>query len=103
MYDAGRHEQDLYNREDKAVFAIISMGPTVFAGAVTTAGAAIFLLACQLTFFTQMGILILSTIVSSLVFSLFFYVPLLYTIGPDGDFGSVSAIKHAIQRRCCKN
>mmetsp|Transcript_8250 Transcript_8250/g.25531 ORF Transcript_8250/g.25531 Transcript_8250/m.25531 type:complete len:1071 (+) Transcript_8250:228-3440(+) len=101
MFDAGRHEKQLYAREDKFVFAMASMGSTVFAGAVTTAGAAIFLLACQLTFFTQMGILILSTIVSSLVYSLFFYMPLLYTFGPEGDFGNLSAMKHAVLDRGC--
>lgn len=100
LFDSARHEQNLYSREDKFVFAMVSMGPTVLAGAVTTAGAAIFLLLCQLTFFTQMGILILATIISSLIYSLFFYMPLLYTLGPVGEFGNLTAMYHACCDKC---
>lgn len=28
MYDSGRHEQDLYTREEKFLFAVVSMAPT---------------------------------------------------------------------------
>ena len=46
------------------------MGETVLAGAITTAGSTVFLLACQLTFFTAMGTLIILTVAYSLGYSL---------------------------------
>mmetsp|Transcript_11771 Transcript_11771/g.14369 ORF Transcript_11771/g.14369 Transcript_11771/m.14369 type:complete len:133 (+) Transcript_11771:1972-2370(+) len=62
-----------------------------------------FLLFAQLTFFTQMGILILSTIISSLIYSLFFFVPLLYVMGPQANNGNLRAIQHYITDTCCSS
>ena len=50
------------------------MGETVLAGAITTAGSTVFLLACQLTFFTAMGTLIILTVAYSLGYSLLFFM-----------------------------
>jgi len=88
------------SREQKVASAVLTMGATVFNGAITTAGAAVFLLLTQLTFFSQMGILILATVISSLIYSLFFFVPLLYVAGPEGAFGNLKTIQHAIERAC---
>ena len=56
-------------------------------------------LANRLTFFTQMGILILATVISSLIYSLFFFVPLLYVVGPEHNFGNLKTIQHTIEMK----
>ena len=61
MYDHARYE-GISARAEKFDYAIRKMGETVLAGAVTTAGSCSFLLACQLTFFTAMGTLIMLTV-----------------------------------------
>jgi len=77
-------------REGRAALALMHMGTTVFAGAVTTLGAGVFMFSCQLTFFTRMAGLISGTIFFSLLFSLFFFVPLLVLAGPGGEITSLA-------------
>ena len=90
MYDhAGRHE-GWESREERARYAILKMGSTVFAGAVTTMGSGSFMFACQLTFFTKMAFLICVTIAFSLLYSLIFFMPLLYLAGPSGTSGHIT-------------
>ena len=48
----------IFDRVAKAKYALERMGVTVFAGAVTTCGSALFMLLGNLTFFTKMGTLI---------------------------------------------
>ena len=61
MFDIAR-SQGLTTRQEKFAYSIQKMGETVLAGAITTAGSTVFLLACQLTFFTAMGTLIILTV-----------------------------------------
>ena len=70
MFDHARYE-GIVDRADKFAFAVRKMGPTVLAGAITTAGSCSFLLACQLTFFSAMGQLIIMTVGYSLAYSLY--------------------------------
>ena len=64
MFDVAR-SQGLTTRQEKFAYSIRKMGETVLAGAITTAGSTVFLLACQLTFFTAMGTLIILTVAYS--------------------------------------
>ena len=61
------------------------MGVTVVGGAITTFISALFMLACQLTFFGSMCTLIGGTIMFSLTYSLFFFMPLMALAGPSGE------------------
>ena len=69
------------------------MGTTVLAGAVTTAGSALFMLFCQMTFFYKMALLISITILNSLVYSLIFLISLCVLIGPENEFGYIKCKK----------
>lgn len=92
MYDhAGRHGHT--SREARFDYAIDTMALTVIAGAITTAGAGVFMFACQSTFFPKMATLITGTIIFSLVYSLLFFMPLLYLAGPEGDFGKIMVLR----------
>ena len=73
------------SREGKLNVAATNMGVTVVAGGVTTFGSAIFMYACQLSFFSKMATLIAGTIAFSLLYSLFFFMPLMAVFGPEGE------------------
>jgi len=72
------------SREGKLTASATNMGVTVVAGGVTTLGAAVFMFACQLTFFSKMATLIAGTIAFSLLYSLLFFMPLCAVLGPQG-------------------
>ena len=76
-------------REGKTRDALAVMGVTVVAGGVTTLGCAAFMFTCTLTFFSSMATLIGGTIFFSLLFALFFFMPLCALIGPQGEIKSV--------------
>merc|ERR1712066_456274 len=85
-------EADKYGhktRDARAAFAIKNMGVTVFAGAITTAGAGMIMFACFSTFFHKMAILMTMTIVYSFLFSLGLFMSLLFLIGPEESFGDL--------------
>jgi len=88
-------EHGLETRDDRSAFAIKNMGSTVFAGAITTAGSGMFMFLCVLTFFFKMALLICMTIFFSFMFSLFFFMALVFMIGPQSTFGNLSSL-------CCR-
>ena len=74
----------------------------MLAGAITTAGSTVFLLACQLTFFTAMGTLIILTVAYSLGYSLLFFMPLLRVAGPEGRVGDICHFLRGLKCACCR-
>jgi len=72
-------------RGEKMTDAATTMGITVLGGALTTFVGALFMLPCQLTFFTQMCILLSTTIGLSIVFALLFFMPVIAMFGPEGE------------------
>jgi len=78
-------------REEKTRHAATTMGVTVVAGAMTTFCSALFMLPCQLTFFTDMCTLIGGTVMFSIIFALFFFMPLMALIGPEDTQPSLAS------------
>ncbi|CAE7196295.1 DISP1 [Symbiodinium natans] len=74
-------------RDERAKFAIRNMGSTIFAGALTTmlAGATMFM--CFFYFFIKMALLICVTIMYSFLYSLIFFMAVLWLAGPEYNFG----------------
>ena len=96
MFVAAGRERDLKSSVDRFSFAICKMGGTVVGGAVTTLGAGLCMLPCQLVFFYKLGLLMVTTILFSLIYSFGFVMPLLAAAGPSGDrfsFRPLSALK----------
>jgi len=90
------HEADRYGhheRDARCQFAIRNLGTTIFAGALTTSGAGVPLFFCFFYFFFKMALLITVTIMYSLIFSIGFFMSVLWLIGPNGNFGEL--------RNCC--
>ena len=77
-------------RQDRVKDMLQSMGLSVVSGAITTLGAAIFMLFAQIQFFFQFGIFIISTVGMSLVFSLLGFTAFMSLCGPQGDTGSLA-------------
>jgi len=96
MYMDALHKGGLTGREERFHYAATKMGGTIFAGAMTTAGSGAVMWACQMTFFTKMAVLICMTILFSLGYSLFFFMPLCALIGPSGTTGDVKCTKKGV-------
>ena len=99
MFVAAGREHDIQNSFDRFSFAIRKMGGTVVGGAVTTLGAGLFMLPCQLVFFYKLGLLMVTTIFFSLLYAFGFVMPLLAAAGPSGDrfaFRPLSALKRMV-------
>lgn len=77
------------DRASRTTHALGRMGVTVLAGGLTTVGAGAFMLACSMTFFTKMAVLMVTTITSSLLFSLGFFMSLCALVGPEGTTGDI--------------
>ena len=92
MFMEGRDQGGFDDRESRVRFAATKMGGTVVGGAVTTAGSGAVMWFCQMTFFTKMAVLITMTILFSILFSLFFFLPALVIMGPNGAFANIPGI-----------
>ncbi|XP_033735368.1 uncharacterized protein LOC117323939 [Pecten maximus] len=78
------------------------MATSVFSGACTTLGAALFMFLAQITFFMQFGIFLFCTIGFSLFFSLGLFSVLMGLIGPQNDIGSLQPIFNFIKEKLKK-
>merc|ERR1712217_578020 len=82
-----------YNtRGERAKFAAQSMGSTVLFGALTTAGSGAVMFFCYFTFFFKMAVLICVTIMFSFLFSLGFFMGLVWLIGPENSMGDLPSL-----------
>lgn len=70
------------DRIERVRIAVVDMGVSIVSGAMTTFLASVFLLLCSMTFFKQFGVFMCLTVCYSLVFSIFFFMPLTLEIGP---------------------
>merc|ERR1719198_1196825 len=74
IYNHGAHE-GLNTREERFKYAIKKMGGTVMGGAITTAGSGLFMFFATMLFFYKMAFMISLTILLSVWWSLFFFMP----------------------------
>eukprot|EP01065_Artemidia_motanka_P049049 TRINITY_DN8046_c1_g1_i1.p1 TRINITY_DN8046_c1_g1~~TRINITY_DN8046_c1_g1_i1.p1 ORF type:complete len:1296 (+),score=424.03 TRINITY_DN8046_c1_g1_i1:63-3890(+) len=72
------------DRRSKAAETVQGMGATVLGGAATSIGASAMLVACWLQFFFKFGCFFLLTILFSYLWAMFFFVPALSVVGPQG-------------------
>lgn len=64
------------------------MGISIVAGAITSFGSGVFLIGGQIIFFDKFGIVMMTTIGLSLLWSTIAFLTIIITIGPNGNFGS---------------
>ena len=94
---------DDQDRVTRAKYTLGHVGISVFSGACTTLGSAVFMLAAKILFFSQFGIFIFCTIALSVIYALFFFTTVLAMIGPEGNTGSLKPFMRRIKNLiCCK-
>ncbi|OWF55417.1 protein dispatched homolog 3-like [Mizuhopecten yessoensis] len=93
-YRNSLHKDRLHRTRDM----LEEMATSVFSGACTTLGAALFMFLAKITFFMQFGIFLFCTIGFSLFFSLGLFSVLMGLIGPQNDTGSLRPIFNFIKR-----
>lgn len=89
-------------RTDRVHHMLESIGLSVVSGAVTTIGAAVFMLFAKIQFFFQFGIFIISTVGISLLFALFGFTTFLSLCGPQGETGCLKAFVRGCKKFCLK-
>ena len=89
----------IYNRRDRTRYALSRMGVSIVASGVTTALSGSILWCCTLVFFSKFSTLLVTTILSSLLWSLIFISSLLLTIGPEGEDWKLKTIARWIVSR----
>lgn len=93
MLGEARVERGIHSRVAKVKFSLDNMGVTVLNGAITTAGSGASMFLCTLQGFRSMGIMIFTVVLTSLVFSLFLFIPAMLLFGPQGDCGQLNQLK----------
>ena len=80
---------NLNTRRERMDHAYTIMGETIFAGALTTSFSGIGLLLCQTDALNKFGVLLMTTVISSMFVALLFLPAFMYFIGPEEDQGSI--------------
>lgn len=93
-----------YKRSDKADSSISAMGVSIFSGAATTSGSAVFLYFGTLLFFRKFSVIIILTVLFSVSYSLVYYLAFMHALGPQGKQGDIPTIVRACVKAvtCCK-
>ena len=84
------------DREGRVQYAIKEQGMAILSGFITTAGSCCFLLFSSLNFLFKFSIMLLSQVFIGTIYCLFFLLPLLCLLGPQGDTGKITNIYYNI-------
>ena len=77
------HERGDVSREDRARFAVVSMGPSILAGASTTFSAGVVMFFCVISFFQKFGLVLLLTMAHAVIACFVVFLVLADTLGPN--------------------
>jgi len=87
----------------RAQYALRSMGISVVAGSITTFGSGCMLWGATHIFFTKFAFLICTTIFSSLMWSMLFFMPVLLICGPERDQFDLHGLFRRVKGQCAGN
>lgn len=93
------HANDRYTRSTGAV---ADMGISIFSGAMTTLGAGVFLFGGKIVFFTKFGQIIVTTIIASLIYALFYFQAFMHAFGPQNKQGNIMHMLRNCVKMCKK-
>jgi protein dispatched 1 len=96
-------ESPAESRAERTRDALTEMGVTVLGGALTSLGASFMLFFCLLQFFFKFGAFMFVTIFGSIMWSMFYFMSVCATIGPERDQGSLKPLLRKIVAACKKD
>ncbi len=76
------HQNGSVSKEIRSKFALIHMGPSILAAAVTTFASSIMMLFCKIVFFTKFAMILFMTILHATIGSFVVYIVLTTIFGP---------------------
>lgn len=76
------HHKGVVSKEERTKYAVIHMGPSILAAAVTTFAASIVMLFCQVIFFTKFAMILMVTILHATLASFVIFICLNDNFGP---------------------
>ena len=76
------HPKGEVSREERTKYAMVTMGPSILATAMTTFFSAIVMLFCTITFFKKFALILFFTVVMSTIGSFLFFMTLTNCFGP---------------------
>jgi hypothetical protein len=79
-------------REDKAKASISTIGISLISGCITSLGSTIWLMFCQINFFSSFGTFLFVTLVISFLVAFLLLIPLFVVFGPGQDQGKLPNI-----------
>ena len=93
MLDPLTHVAHAFNeacgsRAQRLAHGLTTIGISVLAGALSTAGSCLFLLCCTINLFSQFGRLLCTLLVVTILYTNTFLAPLLLLVGPGDDAGA---------------
>ena len=89
-------------RYPRTTESIGEMGISIFSGAMTTIGSAVFLFGGQFAFFQKFAFMISTTVIIALIYSLVYFIALNHGFGPEGDSGNVTRAVKQCMKSCKK-
>ena len=90
----------LWWRPERSLYALIRMGPSILAAAVTTIGAAVIMLFTTITFFGQFAQILLYTVLHATIGSFVVYLTLTDCIGPSEPTYVMDKLWDIVRQRC---
>ena len=80
------------DREGRVQYALKEQGVSILSGFITTAASCCFLLFSSLNFLFKFSVMLLSQVFIGTMYCLFFLLPLLCFLGPEGHTGKITNI-----------
>lgn len=97
------HEPGSVSKEFRTRHAILHMGPSILAAAVTTLSSALVMLFCKVVFFTKFAVILLMAVIHATIGSFVIYLVLCNLFGPSEPTKFIDGIATKCLKCCGKN
>lgn len=98
----GFHISRKSTRKEKLLEVLHETGVSAVSGALSTLGAAVFMLFAQILFFMQFGLFVFCTVLFAIFYSMGIFVVLMALVGPETDRYSISKLMRKVRDRILK-
>eukprot|EP01083_Nonionella_stella_P232956 821273_1 len=95
-------ESAAQTRQQRLSFSLLTIGISVVSGAITTFFAGFFLVFAEFVFFKKMGAILMTTVLTSIIWAMGFFTSLCAAIGPQNEQGDLKKYFRFCCRGCKK-